>query len=95
MDRFKQFVQDNIANADLATLIEWKRELNDKWVANYTYYATVVKFSFETDSGVDLRADIADRMAVTGGGSIEWKTKGSFIITNTDDVPFGFSGWKL
>lgn len=29
MDRFKKYVKANIANADLATLVEWKKELDD------------------------------------------------------------------
>ena len=73
----------------------WKRTLNDKWVADYTYYATEVRFSFETEVGVDLQADLSDRIVVSADSTIEWKSKGSFVVTNTIDVPFGFSGWKL
>jgi len=34
MDRFKKYVEANIDNADLATLVEWKRELNDDKIIN-------------------------------------------------------------
>lgn len=30
MDRFKKYVEANIKNADLATLVEWKKELDDE-----------------------------------------------------------------
>ena len=74
---------------------KWNKQLNDKWVADYTYYATEVRFSFETEKGVNLQADIANNVAVSANSIIAWKTKASFVITNSDDVPFGFSGWKL
>jgi len=74
---------------------KWNRELNNKWVADYTYYATEVRFSFETAGGADLRADIANHIFVSANSTIQWRSKKSFVITKTDDVPFGFSGWKL
>lgn len=74
---------------------KWNRELNDKWVADYTYYATEVRFSFETEGGANLEADISDHLSISANTTIHWKTKKSFVVTNTDDVPFGFSGWKL
>jgi hypothetical protein len=73
----------------------WNRTLNDKWVADYTYYATEVRFTFETEGGVDLEADIADELVVSGSAAVEWKSKRSFVVTTTAEVPFGFSGWKL
>jgi hypothetical protein len=73
----------------------WNAELNDKWVADYTYYATEVKISFETEGGVDLQADVEQHVSVSGNGAIAWRSRRSFTVTNTDDVPFGFSGWKL
>jgi hypothetical protein len=73
----------------------WKRALDNKWVADYTYYATEVRFSFETEGGVDLEADISDQLVVSANAVVEWKSKKSFVVTNTNEVPFGFSGWKL
>ncbi len=73
----------------------WNRMLNDKWVADYTYYATDVRFTFETEGGVDLEAEIADDLVVSGNAVVEWKSKRSFVVTTTAEVPFGFSGWKL
>ena len=73
----------------------WNRALDDNWVADYTYYATEVRFSFETEGGVDLEADISDQIVVSANAVVEWKTKKSFVVTNTNEVPFGFSGWKL
>ena len=73
----------------------WNKTLNDKWVADYTYYATEVRFTFEAEGGVDLEADIADELVVSGSALVEWKNKKSFVVANTAEVPFGFSGWKL
>lgn len=73
----------------------WNRALNDKWVADYTYYATEVRFTFETEGGIDLQGDVSDQIVVSASATVEWKTKKSFVVTNTDEVPFGFSGWKL
>jgi len=74
---------------------KWNAELNNKWVADYTYYATQVTFSFETEGSIDLQADIAQNVSVSASSGIVWKSKKSFTVTNTDDVPFGFSGWQL
>jgi hypothetical protein len=73
----------------------WNAELNDTWVADYTYYATQVTISFETEGGVDLQADVAQHVSVSANGAVAWKSKRSFTVTTTDEVPFGFSGWKL
>jgi hypothetical protein len=34
---------------------------------------------------------------VLGGNEASWRveSKKSFVVTNTNEVPFGFSGWKL
>ena len=75
---------------------KWNRLLNDKWVADYTYYATKIVFSFETDTGVDIRADTGGKISVAStNGSFRWGSKGRLVVTNTEDVPFGFSGWRL
>jgi len=34
-------------------------------------------------------------VSVSASSGIVWKSKKSFTVTNTDDVPFGFSGWQL
>ena len=75
---------------------QWNRMLNDKWTADYTYYATKIIFSFEKDTNLDIRADTAGKISVApANGLFEWSSKGQLIVTNTDAVPFGFSGWKL
>jgi hypothetical protein len=75
---------------------DWSRLLNDKWVADYTYYATKLVFSFDTDTGIDVRADTRGEISVAStDGSFRWGSKGRLVVTNTDKVPFGFSGWKL
>jgi hypothetical protein len=75
---------------------KWNRLLNDKWVADYTYYATRIVFYFDTATGVDIRADTKDKITVaSAGGSFKWGSKGRLVVTTTDEVPFGFSGWKL
>jgi hypothetical protein len=75
---------------------KWNRFLNDKWVADYTYYATRFVFYFDTATGVDIRADTKDKISVaSAGGSFKWGSKGRLVVTTTDEVPFGFSGWKL
>jgi hypothetical protein len=73
----------------------WNKTLDDKWVADYTYYATEVRFTFATQGAVDIEAEIADDLVVSGDARVEWTSKKSFVVTNTAEVPFGFSGWKL
>ena len=75
---------------------QWNRLLNDKWVADYTYYATQVIFSFDTDTNVNIRAETSEKISISSAkGSFKWSSKGRLVVTNTDEVPFGFSGWKL
>jgi len=75
---------------------QWNQLLNDKWVADYTYYATQIILSFDTDINVNIRADTRGRISVaSASGLFRWNSNGHLVITNTDEVPFGFSGWKL
>jgi len=75
---------------------QWNRLLNDKWVADYTYYATQVVFSFDTEINVNIRADTSGKISISSArGSFNWNSKGRLIVTNSDEMPFGFSGWKL
>jgi hypothetical protein len=72
----------------------WKR-INNNWIADHTYYATEATVEFVVDSSVNLEADLKDRLELSGNAAIEWKSKRSFVITQNDLVPFGFSGWRV
>jgi hypothetical protein len=75
---------------------QWNKLLNDKWVADYTYYATEVIFCFDTEKHVNIRTETTGKIRVlAAGGSFGWNSSGRLVVTNTDEVPFGFSGWKL
>ncbi|MFH1120429.1 MAG: hypothetical protein V1775_11450 [Bacteroidota bacterium] len=72
----------------------WKL-LNNNQIADYTYYATEVTADFDVDGGIDLKAEIASQVKVTGNANIDWKSKSKFVISNNDAIPFGFSGWMV
>jgi hypothetical protein len=69
--------------------------VNDKWIADYTYYASEVTFDFDVDAGVDLKAEIENKINLSADAGIEWTSKRSFTITKNQNVPFGFSGWRV
>lgn len=72
----------------------WKM-INNNWLADMVYYASEMKVTFKVDAGINLKADIENRVKVSGGGGLEWDSNRSFAITNNQQVPFGFSGWKI
>ena len=66
----------------------WK-QLDNCWMAHHAWYAT----DFATAGGVDLRAEIGDR--IDAGGDFSWTGKSKLKITNNDKVPFGISAWEI
>ncbi len=72
----------------------WKL-INGKCVVDYCYYATKVTFDFEREGNFDIQAEIANVIEVGGDATVDWKSKKSFVVTNNDNVPFGFSGWTI
>lgn len=72
----------------------WKL-INNNTIADYTYYATEVTVDFEVEGAVDLKTEIENQIVVTGDASVEWKSKSKFVISNNDQIPFGFSGWTV
>ena len=72
----------------------WKL-VNNKQIADYTYYATEITVEFETEGKSDLQAELRNNVVVSGNASLEWKTKSKFVISNNDAIPFGFSGWVV
>lgn len=72
----------------------WKL-VNNNQIADYTYYATEVTAEFDVEGGVDLKAEIDNRITVVGNAAIDWKSKSKFVISNNDFIPFGFSGWTV
>jgi hypothetical protein len=72
----------------------WKL-VNNKQVADYTYYATEITVAFEAEGKADLQAELQNKIVVTGNTSLEWKSSSRFVISNNDDIPFGFSGWVV
>ena len=74
---------------------QWNMLLNDKWIADYTYYASKVMFYFDANKGVDIQADTDMKVIASANCKVIWKTRKSFVIANSEEIPFGFSGWKL
>ena len=72
----------------------WKM-INNNWLADMVYYALEMKVAFKVDAGINLKGDIENRVKVSGGAGLEWDSNRSFTITNNQEVPFGFSGWKI
>ncbi len=72
----------------------WKM-VNNNWIADYVYYASEATVKFFVNGGVNLKADIQNRLKVSGEAGVQWKSNRSFTITNNQEVPFGFSGWKV
>jgi len=72
----------------------WKM-IDNKWVADHTYYATEFTLEFDVAAGIDLKAEVTDRIAVSGNVNVTWKTKSRLTITDNDVVPFGFTGWQI
>lgn len=72
----------------------WKM-INNNWIADHVFYATEVTVQFKVETGTNLKADIENRVNVSSGVGIDWKSNRSFAITNNQEVPFGFSGWKI
>lgn len=72
----------------------WKM-INNNWVLTLVYYASKMTVKFKVGAGVNLKADIKNRVKISGGAGLAWKSNSSFLITNNQEVPFGFSGWKI
>jgi hypothetical protein len=72
----------------------WK-QINNNWIADYTYYATEATLEFNVGSGVDLKGEIENRIKLSGNAGVKWKSNRSFTLTRNDAVPFGFSGWRV
>ena len=77
-----------------SNIVMWQ-QLNNNWIIDHTYYATEATVEFNVDSDVNLQGEVQNRITVSGNTTIEWKSKRSFIITQNDAVPFGFSGWRV
>lgn len=59
------------------------------------YYASEMTVTLKVDAGIILKGDIENRVKVSGGAGIAWTSNRSFIITKNEEVPFGFSDWKI
>lgn len=70
----------------------WKL-VNNNYIADFTYYATEVTAQFTVEGNADLRAEIEQKISISAGAEIAWKSKSKFVISNNDKIPFGFSGW--
>lgn len=73
---------------------KWKM-IDNNWVIAIVYYASEMTVKFKVDAAINLKGDIENRVKVSGGAGIEWDSNRSFTITKNQEVPFGFSGWKI
>ncbi|MDZ4784497.1 MAG: hypothetical protein SGJ02_00310 [bacterium] len=88
--------------ADIETAIETikknkatYKKYKDKLAIDKTFYATIFTATFETQTGVNLRAEIEQNIRLSAGTTIDWKSNKSFNISNNDKVPFGFTFVKF
>lgn len=72
----------------------WKL-VNNNRIADYTYYATEITVEFETEGNVNLQAEIEKKLTVSENAAVNWKSSSKFVISQNDDIPFGFSGWVV
>jgi len=72
----------------------WKI-INNKTIADYTYYASEMTVSFDVETGIDLRAEINQQIHIEPTTNLQWQSESKFIISKNDTIPFGFSGWMV
>lgn len=87
-------MREELFNLRTSNKSKWKF-INNKWIADYVYYADEVKVKFEVEGGINLKADIKDNIKLIGDAGINWTSNKSFTITQNQEVPFGFSGWQI
>ena len=83
-----------LENLRLTDKTKWKL-INNCWIAEYVYHASEFTVKFDAATGVKLKADVEQRIKISGEVELDWKTDRSFTITNNLDIPFGFSGWQV
>lgn len=83
-----------LENLRLTDKTKWKL-INNCWIAEYVYHASEFTVKFDADTGVKLKADVEQRIKISGEVELDWKTDRSFTIANNLDIPFGFSGWQV
>ena len=72
----------------------WKL-VNNKRVADYTFYATEITVEFESEGSADIKAEIQNKITIDASASVDWKSKSKLVLSNNDNIPFGFSGWTI
>ena len=72
----------------------WKRIRGNRMV-ELTFYASEFSIEFEVEGDVDLKAEVAQKIAHGPSSKIEWTTKTSLKIANNDSIPFGFKGFRI
>ena len=83
-----------LENLRLTDKTKWKL-INNCWIAEYVYHASEFTVKFDAATGVKLKADVEQRIKISGEVELDWKTDRSFTIANNLDIPFGFSGWQV
>jgi len=72
----------------------WKL-LNNNWIAERMYYAKKFEVKIEAEGNVNIKAEIENKINLTGDAEIKWKNSKQFSISNNFEVPFGFVGFKI
>jgi hypothetical protein len=85
----EQFL-DTIKNKKSA----WKK-IKGKEFVELTFYATEFTIDFEVDRGIDLKAEVAQKISHEASAKVEWTTKTSLRIASNDNIPFGFKGFRI
>ena len=67
------------------------RLINNCWIAEYVYHATEFTVKFNAATGVNLKAEVENKIKISADTKLEWKNKSSFTITNTESASPGTS----
>lgn len=88
------YVEEKLADIKSKNKTKWKY-IRGKRFIELGFYATEFTIDFDVDGDIGLKGEIGGNISHGAEASVKWTTKTRIKVTQNNEVPFGFKGFKI